>query len=119
MWPPLRRLGRLLSKLLAREMKPVEVGYADLDWGFAISANDVSKARALFANPRIRDLLWSHIDMRLEARPRGEVYELHFEESAVLTDVERLRGLFELFVETLDQLCVIGSASEEDPGVKL
>jgi hypothetical protein len=32
---------------------------------------------------------------------------------------ERLKQLYELFAETLDQLCAIGSAYERDPGVAL
>jgi hypothetical protein len=37
----------------------------------------------------------------------------------VIKDVERLKALFELFSETLDQLCRIGSAYERAPDVKL
>jgi hypothetical protein len=35
----------------------------------------------------------------------------------LLKDVERLKLLFELFSETLDQLCRIGSAYEQAPDV--
>ena len=35
----------------------------------------------------------------------------------LLKDVERLKLLFELFSETLDQLCRIGSAYEQPPDV--
>jgi len=37
----------------------------------------------------------------------------------VVKDVARLKQLFELFAETLDQLCRIGSAYEKSPGLKL
>jgi len=40
---------------------------------------------------------------------------LRFEEEGVLTDVQRLKSLFELFEETLNRLCQIGSASPEEP----
>ncbi|HTS17459.1 MAG TPA: hypothetical protein VMP11_07795 [Verrucomicrobiae bacterium] len=37
----------------------------------------------------------------------------------VIKDVERLKRLYDLFAETLDELCRTGSASARDPGVKL
>jgi hypothetical protein len=37
----------------------------------------------------------------------------------IIKDVERLRLLYELFAETLDQLCRIGSANENTPNVSL
>jgi hypothetical protein len=37
----------------------------------------------------------------------------------VIKDLDRLRALFDLFAEVLHQLCVIGSAYESDPGVRL
>jgi hypothetical protein len=37
----------------------------------------------------------------------------------VLKDIERLKALFDLFTAVLDQLCRIGSAYKQDPGVEL
>ncbi len=45
--------------------------------------------------------------------------ELCFHVCGIIKDVERLKLLFELFAETLDQLCRIGSAYEEAPKLKL
>ena len=45
--------------------------------------------------------------------------ELSFMVTGVIKDTERLKQLFELFAETLDQLCRIGSAYEQVPTVKL
>lgn len=39
--------------------------------------------------------------------------------SGHLTDPERIRGLFELFSEALEQLCAIGAAYEDKPGLTL
>jgi hypothetical protein len=50
--------------------------------------------------------------------PEG-VDEVHFRAGGVIKDIERFKGLFELFAETLSQLCRIGSATKEDPGVEL
>ena len=44
--------------------------------------------------------------------------ELCFHVAGVIKDVERLRLLFELLAETLDQLCRIGSAYQEAPKLK-
>jgi hypothetical protein len=37
----------------------------------------------------------------------------------VIKDVERLRSLFDLFAALLNQLCRIGSAYKQEPGVML
>jgi hypothetical protein len=46
--------------------------------------------------------------------PEG-VDELHFQVHGVVKDVERLKGMCELFAETLNTLCDIGSAYETRP----
>ncbi len=45
--------------------------------------------------------------------------ELCFHVGGIIKDLGRLKLLFELFAETLDQLCRIGSAYEESPKVEL
>ena len=50
--------------------------------------------------------------------PSG-VDELYFAVPAVIKDVERLKALYELFSETLEQLCRIGEAYEKGPEMKL
>ena len=45
--------------------------------------------------------------------------ELVFTVGGIIKDVERLKQLYEMFGETLDQLCRIGSAYERAPGVTL
>jgi hypothetical protein len=50
--------------------------------------------------------------------PEG-VDELQFTVVGVIKDVERLKLLFELFSETLDQLCRIGSAYDQPPDVRV
>jgi hypothetical protein len=37
----------------------------------------------------------------------------------LIKDVDRLKHLYDLFAETLDELCRIGSAYQSDPGVQL
>ena len=47
------------------------------------------------------------------------VDELHLEVLGVIKDVDRLNALFDLFAAVLDQLCKIGSAYKQEPGVDL
>ena len=42
-----------------------------------------------------------------------------FQVVGVIKDVERLKALFDLFAAVLDQLCRIGSAYKQEPGVTL
>jgi hypothetical protein len=48
-----------------------------------------------------------------------DVDEMYFQVTGVIKDVERLKQLFYLFAETLDELCRMGSAYETNPGVSL
>ena len=48
-----------------------------------------------------------------------DVDELYFQVVGVIKDVERLKALFDLFAAVLDQLCRIGSAYKQEPGVTL
>jgi hypothetical protein len=102
----------------------VEAGDLGFDRDFLVMANDIAKARALLAEPRIRDLIQSQPSLDISAsRPGWRLFKrssqrlsvLRFEEEGVITDVGRLKSLFELFRETLDHLCQIGSASQEEP----
>ena len=47
------------------------------------------------------------------------VDELHFTVVGIIKDIDRLKLLYELFAETLDQLCRMGAAYEKDPEVTL
>ena len=38
---------------------------------------------------------------------------------ALIRDVDQLKGLFDLFAATLQRLCEIGSAYEQDPGISV
>lgn len=110
-------------------IQDIEVGHSlHFDDNFIIQGNDELKVRELFANPEIRRLLDEQPQIRLEVKdddgyfrhrfPDG-VDELLFQVSGVIKDVDRLRKLFDLFAEVLDELCRTGTAGPEDPGVKL
>lgn len=115
-----------LHKLFGRffNTRKVTIGDPDFDQQFIVEGNNEPKIRALFANPRIRQLIRSQPSIDLEARhdmdgirsnlPDG-VDQLYFQESGIIGDVERLRSLYTLFTEILINLCSIGSASEDEP----
>jgi hypothetical protein len=104
------------------------VGDPDFDDAFIIKGNDESKVRALFANPKIRQMIEAQPQIRLDVKdsegwfgPKFPEYvdELHFQAVGVIKDVERLKALFDLFAAVLDQLCKTGSAYKREPGVTL
>ncbi|HTD22054.1 MAG TPA: hypothetical protein VK738_05340 [Terriglobales bacterium] len=109
-------------------MQDVKVGYEPFDHDFVIKGNDEAKLRLLFANARIRYLIAAQPDILFTVKddegwfeapfPKG-VDELYFEVMDDIEDLERLKLLYELFAETLDQLCHIGSAYENRPDVSL
>jgi len=107
-------------------MQDVAVGYEPFDQDFIIKGNSEMKLRHLFADARIRELIAAQPAIRFTVKddegwfgarlPEG-VDELYFEVVGVIKDVEQLKILYELFAETLDQLCHIGSAYENKPNV--
>lgn len=114
-------LGELLG------MHDVEVGYPEFDEAFVIKGTDEAKLRALFANPKIRQLIEMQPHIHLTVKddegwfgtqfPKG-VDELYFV-SGYINDVDRLKALYYLFAEVLHHLCHIGSAYENDPQLEL
>ncbi len=120
---PFSGLGKALG------MQDIEVGHSlHFDEDFIIKANDESKVKALLANAEIRRLLDEQPQIRFELKddehlfwkrfPEG-VDGLRFQVHGVIKDVARLRKLFDLFAAVLDELCRIGSATPDDPGVRL
>ncbi|GFP76314.1 DUF3137 domain-containing protein [Clostridium fungisolvens] len=107
-------------------MEDINVGYPQFDEAFIIKGNNESKVKQLFASDNIRRLIQYQPSISLEIKddegyfkshfPDG-VDELYFNVVGVIKDVERLKELYELFSEVLKELCDIGSASNEKPGV--
>jgi hypothetical protein len=102
----------------------VATGYPDFDSDFTVHSERREQAAALLANDRLRALLMAQksfgmrvIDNegRFARRFADNEDELYFRTGAVVRDVVRLKGLFEVFEETLSQLCSIGSAYDADP----
>ena len=109
-------------------MQDVTVGYEDFDRNFVIQGSDEQKLRRLFSSQKIRDLISAQPDIHFSVKddegfwsknfPEG-VDELYFQVVGVIKDVERLKLLYDLFAETLDELCRMGSAYQQAPPVKL
>jgi hypothetical protein len=115
-----------LGKLLG--MQDIEVGDPEFDETFIIKGNDEPRVVTLFSDPEIRRMIQAQPKIRLEVKDSEgwfgpkfpeDVDELHFQIVGVIKDVERLKALFDLFAAVLDQLCLIGSAYKQEPGVEL
>jgi hypothetical protein len=115
-----------LAKLLG--MQDIEAGDSDFDEPFIIKGTDEFRVRDLFANPQIRQMIQAQPKIRLDVKDSEgwfgptfpeDVDELHFQVVGVMKDIERLKALFDLFAAVLDQLCRIGSAYKQEPGVTL
>src|SRR5262249_22529920 len=115
-----------LGKLLG--MQDIEVGEPEFDEAFIIKGNNEARVVTLFGDPRIRRMIQAQPKIRLEVKDSEgwfgpkfpeDVDELHFQVMGVIKDVERLKSLFDLFATVLDQLCRIGSAYKQDPGIEV
>jgi hypothetical protein len=115
-----------LGKMLG--MQDIEIGDEAFDRDFVVKAGDESRVRELLSAPRIRELIAAQPDINFSVKddegwfgakfPEG-VDELHFVVGGVIKDIERLKLLYELFSETLDQLCRMGAAYKQTPDVAL
>ena len=115
-----------LGKLLG--MQDIEVGDPDFDETFIIKGTDEFKVRDLFADSKVRQMIQTQPQIRLDVKDSEgwfgpkfpeDVDELHLQVVGVIKDKELLNGLFNLFASVLDQLCRIGSAYKQEPGVTL
>jgi hypothetical protein len=109
-------------------LQDIEVGYPGFDRDFIIKGTNRNQVRALFENAKLRDLIAAQPQIHFTVKDNdgfggtsfpADTDELCFHVGGIIKDLQRLKLLFELFAETLDQLCRIGSAYEEAPGVKL
>jgi len=114
------KIGKLFG------MQDIQVGYPEFDNAYIIKGNDEYKVQMFFANPRIRQLIQQQPAIYFQVKDDGGwfgtsfpegVDELYFQVVGVIKDIERLKILFELFGETLNHLCHIGSAYENDPSI--
>jgi len=103
-----------IGKLLG--LQDIEVGYPEFDDQFIIKGNNTDKLISLFSNSQIRMLIEMQPNISLEVKddegwfgtefPEG-VDELYFQVHGIIKDVDRLKTLYFLFAEVLNQLCLI------------
>lgn len=115
-----------LGKLLG--MQDIEIGEAAFDEAFIIKGTDENPLRSLLADRRIRQLIERQPTIHLTVRDNEgwfkrkfpeDVDELCFQVPGILTDLDQLKSLFDLFAAILDRLCESGSAYQDNPGVEL
>jgi len=115
-----------IGKLLG--MQDLEIGIPEFDEAFIIKGNDPQKITELITDPKMLELIEMQREISLEVRndegwfgakfPEG-VDELYFQTVGIIKDKEVLKSLLDLFAQTLNQMCVIGTATEGDPNVNL
>lgn len=117
-------VGHRIGKALG--LKDMVVGYPEFDRDFVIQGSDQRKLEMMFANPHIRQLISYQPQILLELKREAplfqkpkfpdDVNELYYQTSGLISDLQQLHDLFDLFADTLDHLCAIGTAYEDDPG---
>lgn len=112
-----------LGKLFG--VQDLEIGDPLFDEQFVVQANSEPKIRVLLANLRIRELIQGQPSIgqftikdnegwfTTTEYPQG-VDVLYFQVVGVIKDVARLKSLYELFAEVLNQLCHLDSAYQDD-----
>lgn len=124
----IQRRNFLSGLAAALGLQDVLVGHASFDAAFVIKGTDEAKLKRLFDDPVVRQGLERLDGVRLGALDDegwfGKKFppatdELQLSLDGLVTDRERLKTAFELFGATLDRLCHMGSAYEDDPGVRL
>jgi hypothetical protein len=114
-----------LGKLLGVQ-EDIEIGEAFFDEEFIIQGQPEYLVQRLLTNSKIRQLIQDQPAIHLQVKDDGGwfgkkfpegVDELYFETYGVIKNMERLKELFELFSGVLDELCRLGAAYENEPGV--
>ncbi len=110
----------------SNDTQDLEVGYVDFDERFVIKSNNVEEVKKLFSDDKIRELLKKQPQVYFSVSKDSGWYskdfpdgigELLFKVRSEIKDLARLKELYALFGETLDQLCRIGAATHDDPGL--
>ena len=109
-------------------MQDVQVGIEPFDSDFIVKGTDEAMVRVLLSHGKIRELIAAQKSIHLTIKddegwfkqkfPEG-VDELYFNVVGVIKDLDRLKLLYELFSETLDQLCSTGSAYAGNPNFEV
>ncbi len=109
-------------------MQDVEIGDEAFDRDFIVKTTNEPQVRELLSKAELRRAIDAEQHIRITVKddegwfgpsfPEG-VDELAITVRGVVKDVERLKRLYSLFADLLDELCRIGSAYDTGPGVRL
>lgn len=109
-------------------MQDIEIGIKDFDEDYIIKGNQEEIIKKLLSNAIIRNLIKTQPRMRLEIKKGEGIFgsgfkqnegELYFQADRVITDIDLLKNLFELFGEMLEELNRLGCIGSEAPMVRL
>lgn len=109
-------------------MQDIEVGSLQFDKDFIVQGSDEHMVRRFCGREELRRAMQEQKSFDLSVKddegwfgprypPGTDVLSVTV--TGHLTDTERIRALFDLFSEALDQLCAIGAAYEDRPGLAL
>ncbi len=115
-----------LGKMLG--IQDIEIGQPAFDEAYVIKGNNEVKLRQFFAHRPLQVCLANLADVDLEIHddegwlgtsfPDG-VDMLYCSRRGLVTNLDELRALFNLFSAALDRLVAMDSAYEDDPGLTL
>ena len=122
--------GKSVFSSIAKKLgsPTISMGDPGFDQTFMVQSNSEERIRYLLSNPNIRSLMEADPDLHFQVKDDdgwfkskfpGGVDELYFQTYGLVTDLERLKRLFNLFALVLDELCLMGSAYQNDPGVRI
>jgi hypothetical protein len=115
-----------LGKMLG--MQDISIGQEMFDQSFVVKSTSETQVRKLLADPKLRALLHAQDRIRLDVKDDEGWFGTKFPERVdelrllvlgIVKDTDRLQTFFELFAYTLNRLCHIGSAYEDDPRIRL
>lgn len=115
-----------IGKMLG--MQDIETGDAAFDESHVIKGTSEARVRMLLLDRDICRQIETQKHLRIDVKddegwfgrkfPDG-VDMLEFKVCGIVKDIDRLEHLFALFAGVLHRLCAIGSAYEDDPGIRL
>jgi hypothetical protein len=109
-------------------MQDIQIGHQEFDEDFVIKSNEESVVRSLCDSERLRTLMTAQPKFQLSiqddegwfgTRYPPTVDILVFDVAARIREVDRLKGLYDVFAETLGKLSKLGVAGGGTGGVTI
>ncbi|RKZ30578.1 hypothetical protein DRQ33_07755 [bacterium] len=115
------KLGKMLG------MQDIKIGNPKFDDEYIIKSSDPAMVMSLLADGSITELIQKlqppsgfNINSQIVKRLFGtkfppNTYQIHYEQTNIVTDKQRLNNIFQIFMNTLDKMKKMGVAIERDP----